>query len=324
MPPARKTATKAKEVEVVLKDEISSDEEMDTSSSRRRSSRAPKPVQKKSLKDASDSDDDESDRDSDDSEAAVKTKKGRAPAKNGKANGTPGKGKKRPLKLPPIKGNNAKKAKKGKDDDDDYSASEEDEEEDQENRNGSRSKNGDGENEDDDGNDTIDLGAIEGEEVDDPNWEEPNYKDKAWFKENCLKCQKCSKVFPTTGKALECFNKHKDYLRCFVCFTLISGKKNATKKLFKHYQLRHKQGDKTNTVKCPHCEMSVAFKSVSCHIIAIHFREALGLPNPTSARNGNANGSNGATNGRDSDEEDDEEIADGSEEEEDEEEEDDD
>ncbi|ODN03603.1 hypothetical protein Ocin01_03092 [Orchesella cincta] len=310
--PARKTAGKTmpartKEVEVVCKDEIlsSEDDEMDTStaSSRRRSSRAPKPIQnKKSLKDASGSEEESEPESEEDSEVEAPKKKGRAPAKKANATGgvgkkanatAPARGKKR--QLSPKKASNAKKAKKSKgDDDDDYSGTEEEEEDEDGERNG-------GDDDDDDADDTLDLEGID-DDVDDPNWTEPNYRDKEWLKANCLKCQFCEKTFDTTGNALKCFNSHKHILRCFVCFTVIKGKKNATKKLFKHYQLRHPKGDKASTVKCPHCDMSVAFKSVSCHIIAIHFREALGIPNPTPAQNGKA--TNGKSKANDSEDED--------------------
>lgn len=114
------------------------------------------------------------------------------------------------------------------------------------------------------------------------NYTEPAYEDKDWFRTNCLLCQVCKTSYQNTVDALKCFSKHDDYLRCYICFTVIEGGKDGTKHLFRHYQTRH-AGDQKDTVMCPYCKEIMTYKSVSCHIVSLHFRLALGIPDTQAA-----------------------------------------
>jgi len=109
--------------------------------------------------------------------------------------------------------------------------------------------------------------------IDDPNWKAPDYKNKEWFNKNCFTCQICKKdKFTDVNDANNCFIGHKQGTRCYLCFEVITGeKKNWTRKLFQHYQLRHPSGDKKNSVKCPFCDETVWYPIVSHHVAAEHF-----------------------------------------------------
>lgn len=91
----------------------------------------------------------------------------------------------------------------------------------------------------------------------DEDWVAPNYKDKAWFTNESLRCQGCSKTFDKPAQASLCTTSHKS-LRCYFCFNIFS----TTDILFKHFRRRHKQAGRESTLICPFCDMAVPYKSV--------------------------------------------------------------
>lgn len=116
-----------------------------------------------------------------------------------------------------------------------------------------------------------------------PNWKEPDYSDKAWFKKAILHCQVCKKDYASLNNVLQCLNEHKkDYLRCSICFTLALTGDTGTNNLFEHYLRRHK-GNQPNRIECPYCKQSFTQEQVACHVISIHFRKAVGNPGASSA-----------------------------------------
>lgn len=99
------------------------------------------------------------------------------------------------------------------------------------------------------------------------NWVEPDYSNTQWFDKNCHHCHFCKKDFIKISDASKCVQSHKA-LRCSLCFLVLEDCKNdnKTKRLFEHYQLRHKPGNKSNTIECPYCSDIICYEDVSDHM----------------------------------------------------------
>ncbi|CAL8102933.1 unnamed protein product [Orchesella dallaii] len=101
----------------------------------------------------------------------------------------------------------------------------------------------------------------------DIGWVAPAYKDKLWFSKESRRCQHCNKKFEKPASASLCITSHKS-LRCYFCFKVYS----TTDILFKHFRRRHKQAGRESSLICPFCEVTVPYKSVSCHVISAHLK----------------------------------------------------
>ncbi|ODN03586.1 Transcription factor Ken 2 [Orchesella cincta] len=131
-----------------------------------------------------------------------------------------------------------------------------------------------------------------GTDEEDMGWVAPVYKNKEWFNRESRRCQYCDKMCDKPAEASLCITSHKS-LRCYFCFKVYS----TTDILFKHFRRRHKQAGRESSLICPFCELTIPYKSVSCHVISVHLRskteeeaKPTSVTNSTSTLNENLSG----------------------------------